>query len=285
LSSTVQAVREDPATAAIIVLSVVLFALLALRYMRHIEQPVRPQQEPGQALPLAPEYEPIAKPDPKWLKAAKASDVLTIPGYGVEYWARAKSKRVAYGKKVTKNKKPYSGVVLHWTIGPTERFINRYGMKNVHDRWTVAMVRNGHRYDNEKNSTNGYTAYVSATGKVYQGAPLSIRTNHVRSALWFGRKDAGSAHDGRDLIGVGIIGSCELKPKKIRKNNYDCARESITPKQRLAVLATVKEVMRRFSIPCVNIWGHGELQVSRNELEGLSLAKEVRSACSDGSWE
>lgn len=154
-----------------------------------------------------------------------------------------------YGKSATDNKKKFVGIVLHHTSPrhSTEWYI-RYQIDG--DR-----VRGGHF---------GYHFYISLAGIIYQGAPLTKRTNHIspHSSV---RRSFGSIVQNTNSIGI----TCS------RAGANDGFQP--TDEQVRQVKTLTFALCDALEIPFANVFGHGEAQTNRMYSEGRFLAEEIRS--------
>jgi len=232
---------DDPVTALIFMLLPLLIAAVVFYNLeeRHRSKPVK-----------------IPEPPVTWV--SKPTDRLAVPGYTVGYWLNPKARHSrAASRKIR-------GIVVHWTKdGPP-----------------LAFVKYGHRIDRNRRppAAYGYHFYVDKKGKIYQGAPLSKRTNHIKRPGHSARRRYNLFASNSNAIGVSMVGSCGM-PKGLERSFVRCVREDVTFVQRASTLAVVAALQRRYDLPCHHIWGHGELQYDRNSKEGLSVAKSVRNTC------
>jgi hypothetical protein len=217
------------------------------------------------AIPPIPSRDSV-RPPFDWLSSANPKDVLRVPMYRVAYWGRPD---VPYGTRVTREASRPVGVVIHYTrrIAPSERWPNP----------SLRFVQYQHNGDKSRGGSYGYHVYVSRSGEVIQGAPLSKRTNHIKPKGHRLRSKVGANLDGSNAIGVGATGACKLKADVLPK--VRCAKWEAPPRQEAAIIASVKAIQKRFGIPCKAVYGHGELQMDRRNFEGTALAKKLREKC------
>ncbi|MEQ8822739.1 MAG: peptidoglycan recognition family protein [Filomicrobium sp.] len=226
------------------------------------------KSRPGFAIPPVPSRYDL-RPPVDWRDDPR--DVLTVPGYHVAYWGRPMgdknlvsalaSKRVEYGRKVSREAKPYRGVVIHYT----------------RPRPAVQFVKYQHNGDRKRGGSFGYHIYISKEGSIIQGAPLSVRTNHVKRVGHRHRKvGIAKGMDSRNLIGVSAVGACNVAGRAITSI---CTGWDATAAQEAATIASIKALQDRFDLPCQNVWGHGELQHDRRSYEGTELAERMRAEC------
>ena len=142
--------------------------------------------------------------------------------------------------------KPFTSIVTHWTGGDSlESALNTAKSGDP--------SRGGGRF--------GYHYYIDKDGKVYQGAPLDARTNHVKGP------GAGQRSDRPDIsnsnaIGISTVGSGE--PNEA---------------QRASAAKLIPQLQRQFNIKQENIVGHGQIQAGdRHKDEGQSIIKAARDA-------
>ena len=258
-TNTLQTVKSDPISSiAVFVLFASGAALVALLgFQRH-----------AIAIPPIPlRYD--LRPPVDWRD--DPNDVLTVPGYRVAYWGRPlgdhnetsalPSHKVEYGKHVSREAQSFRGIVIHF---------NR-------PLPAIRLVEYQHNGDRGRGGSYGYHFYVTRSGDIIQGAPLSVRTNHVKPASHSQRK-AGVAKglDSRNLVGISGVGACGLSSKAATSR---CVSWNATPSQEAAIRANVKALQTRYNLPCRNVWGHGELQHDRRSFEGTELAERIRASC------
>lgn len=174
-------------------------------------------------------------------KQAIGSDGLEIEYRGVD--------SCPYGKTASANKRAFEGIVLHHTSPKhsTEWYV-QYQIDGD-------AVRGGHF---------GYHFYISPAGLVFQGAPLTKRTNQVspKSSV---RRAFGQKIQNTNSIGI------------------TCARAGLsagfspTDEQKEQVLKLVFALCDALDIPFEHVVGHGEVQTNRHHTEGTSLASEIRA--------
>ncbi len=155
-----------------------------------------------------------------------------------------------YGRQATKNLEPFAAVVLHHN--PPHRSLN----------WLIDYQING---DTGRGGHFGYHFYVSRDGEMYQGAPLSVRTNHIKGLGYRVRKEFGRIAQNRNSIGITCV-SAE-QPDGFAP----------TPAQTDTTVSLVRALCDAFDIPLANVFGHGEIQSDRHPQEGTSIAEFIRS--------
>lgn len=199
----------------------------------------------------------LEEPPDVWLKQAGPGDVFRVQGLRVAYWGRPD---VEYADKATREASKFIGVVVHYTV-----------RKPV-----LNFVRYQHNGDSRRGGHYGYHFYVSRAGDIIQGAPLGVRTNHIKHAGHRQRTGVERRWSSANTIGISMVGACEPLSKAITSR---CKAEQLTPEQLAAGLAIVRAVQKRFDLPCEAIRGHGELQHDRASDEGLTIAQAIRASC------
>jgi hypothetical protein len=196
-----------------------------------------------------------------WRRAAPRSDILEIPGVDIKYWGNPAARYSAYASRSAQ--KPRA-VVVHFN----------------YPRPVLDLVKYGHKRDpNRGNNSFGYHFYIGRGGEIVQGAPLSRRTNHIKSARRSERRDIARDLWSGNTIGVSLVGACNpLRAPKWR-NIRDCARETPSAKQLEAGLIVIRALQARFQIPCEAVYGHGDLQTDRKRFEGRTLSRTARDGC------
>lgn len=202
---------------------------------------------------------PPGEPPPRWLSLSRQDDVLVVPGLRVAYWGRPDA---PYGGKVTRNAKAPVAIIVHFTD----------------ETPATTLVEYGHRADpNRGNAAYGYHIYIDRAGRILQGAPLGVRTNHIKPAH-AGERIPGTTHlDGANTIGVSLIGACRSPP--LSPITYRCNADTPTSAQIESGMAVIAALQQRFAIPCAAVYGHGEMQTDRKSFEGATLTARHRRRC------
>jgi hypothetical protein len=154
-----------------------------------------------------------------------------------------------YGKTASRNKKEFAAIVLHHT-------------SPRHDTdWYVQYQIDG---DRERKGHFGYHFYISPEGSIFQGAPMTKRTNHVSSKSRV-RRNIGKFASNSNSIGI----TCSMAglPQGFSPTNMQVS----------VVYDLVFALCDTYGISFSNVFGHGEIQNNRHKTEGASLAREIRS--------
>lgn len=153
-----------------------------------------------------------------------------------------------YGRSASRNQKPFAGIVLHHT-------------SPVHStEWYVQYQIDG---DPARGGHFGYHFYISPAGLIYQGAPLTKRTNHVSPTASV-RRSFGSIVQNVNAIGI----TCARAGTDTGFNPTDAQV------QNCKTLAFA--LCDTFNLPFANVFGHGEVQSNRVASEGKSIASAIR---------
>lgn len=154
-----------------------------------------------------------------------------------------------YGKSATRNKRPFNSIVLHHNDPrhSTDWLINYQIVGDV--------GRNGHF---------GYHFYIDPAGVVFQGAPLTKRTNHVKPLSMPQRKKFGRIATNSSAVGVTCVAA---------GNTYTPTAAQLQTQDQL-----VRALADHYQISLSNVFGHGELQTDRHANEGTAPAKGFRGA-------
>jgi len=204
----------------------------------------------------APKVAERPRPDPEHVKKQRYADKIIVPGHEVEHWF---DPSFAYGRTATRKKQKFKAVVMHWADCQPPTNCVLYGLGR----------------DKGRRGAFGYHVYIDRKGRIYQGAPLSKRTNHVMPYRHKTRRPGPHAFtDNTNALGVALLNTC-----KRRELTGRCVREDITSAQKSAAIATVLSIQRRFELYCQHVYGHGELQKSRSVHEGLTISRLVRDSC------
>ncbi|MGF1649039.1 MAG: peptidoglycan recognition family protein [Hyphomicrobiaceae bacterium] len=192
--------------------------------------------------------------------------MLDVPGRAVVYWGRPDA---PYSVYATRGMQKPRAVIVHYNV-PSP---------------VLSLVKYGHRSDPARGGASfGYHFYISQTGRIVQGAPLSRRTNHIKSTGNSARTDVGRHLWSGNTIGVSLVGACEPRSAS-GTGTYDCLREKPTPAQIAAGLAVIEALQARYQMACDAVFGHGELQTDRKPFEGAALTTAARGACLERSLE
>jgi N-acetylmuramoyl-L-alanine amidase-like protein len=155
-----------------------------------------------------------------------------------------------YGRQATRDLEPYSAIVLHHN--PPYRSLD----------WLIMYQISG---DASRGGHFGYHFYITQDGKIVQGAPLTVRTNHVKGSGFRVRKEFGRLAQNRNAIGITCVGA----------ERPDGSEP--TTEQMKTTTSLVQAICRDFNIPFTNVFGHGEVQSDRHPEEGTGIAELVRS--------
>lgn len=148
-----------------------------------------------------------------------------------------------YGKTATQNAQPPKYLVMHHAVGDTDN-----------------LVDYGHKVDEKRGGAFGYHFYISPSGRVVQGAPLSVRTNHVKPPSSGARVDGTEASNSNSL-GISLVN----------------AHEGATVAQMAAAEHLANQLAQQYNIPLENFLGHGELQSDRMSTEGQQILERIRT--------
>lgn len=207
---------------------------------------------------LAPDPPPVA-----WAEAAKEGDKLKVEGLDIAYWANPDA---GYANVATKRKKKPVAIIVHYT-----------SVKPV-----LRLVEYGHRKDFSRGGGSyGYHFYVGRAGGVAQGAPLTKRTNHIKSKRRPQRTKTARHLWSGNTIGVSLVGGCDWLLRPNWRRLTTCTGEYATPEQLDAGLAVIRALQQRYEIPCDAVFGHGQLQTDRAPFEGETLTQLARAGCAN----
>lgn len=200
-------------------------------------------------------------PPGAWREAAGASDVLEVAGHRVAYWGNPTAQ---YSRYATRGRQKPIAVVVHFT----------------YPKPLLRLVKYGHTRDPRRgNASFGYHFYVGRDGRIVQGAPLSRRTNHIKSTRRSERTGTARNLWSGNTIGVSLVGGCDPGQLPQWDNATRCGGESVTPTQLRAGLAVIRALQARYDMACDAVYGHGQLQTDRQEFEGLTLTELAQVDC------
>ncbi len=197
-----------------------------------------------------------------WLTGAKEDDRLIVAGLPIAYWGKPDAR---YSNYATKGKEKPVGIVVHFTRAKP----------------VLWMVKYGHVQDKSRGGASfGYHFYIGRDGKVAQGAPLSKRTNHIKSTKRKERTQIARHLWSGNTIGISMVGGCD---RLLRPNAWwrvtNCSDEFLTDAQFKSGRALIKAIQERYNMRCREVYGHGELQTDRDNFEGATLTRRVRADC------
>lgn len=162
-----------------------------------------------------------------------------------------------YGRTATANKKKFDSIILHHN-----------NPKKTLD-WYVQYQLDG---DPERGGHFGYHFYIAEDGFIVQGAPLTMRTNHLRHPSADVRTNAKFVNSFSNSSAIGI--SC---PSAGVVSNGISVGSQPSVSQIAAVEFLILKLCDIYDIPFSNVFGHGEVQTNRHIKEGQPMAKTVRS--------
>ncbi len=153
---------------------------------------------------------------------------------------------IPYGINATLNKQDFKYIVMHWTAS---------GHCN-----TEKLIQDSQNYDTRRGGFIGYHFYIAPSGQIYQAAPMSKRTNHIKSSKAIG--DVKSSNS----IGISFV----------------CGERGYTQAQLKSALKLVSMLQKQYSIPTNHILAHPEVQTDKNKMEGLLAARFLRANSQPG---
>ena len=170
-------------------------------------------------------------------------DVFPANGkYLFEYLGVPLSPKAPYGRVATANPQPFTNMVLHDTAGGGSG---------------PDAVKGGQEVRADGNAY-GYHFYVDRNGKVFQGAPLNVRTNGVGQAS--------PPYTNNNTINIGFI------------NSGANVGNDPTPAQLKTAALLVQDVGNNFGIPKSNIASHGAVAVDDFDQKGRKSPTEALTA-------
>ncbi|MFM2415074.1 MAG: hypothetical protein RI911_767 [Candidatus Parcubacteria bacterium] len=120
------------------------------------------------------------------------------------------------------------------------------------------MIRYGQTYDASRGGVFGYHFYIARDGKIYQGAPMNRRTNHISSA----NARTNMPFSNSSALGISLM----------------CGHQQIPEAQLRAAQKLGHAIQVAYGVPSNRIFGHGELQTNRSPNEGLVAARLTRQS-------
>lgn len=160
---------------------------------------------------------------------------FSAEGLDIEYVG---DPRLPYGVSATAAARPFAFIITHYT-GSSAPFRNIV-------KYTLSV-------DKERGGQFGYHFLIDRDGKIVQAAPLSKRTNQIRTNAKIGVSNT-------NAIGISL-------------HNLG---ETPTPAQLKSGAALGRALQKAFDIPRTKIFGHGEINSHKEPIEGLTLARILR---------
>ena len=192
------------------------------RTSANVSQPTASQPTASQPTATQP-----AAPQPVGVNGIYPDIFPTNGRYPFEYLGVPQSPKVPYGRDATADPQPFTNMVLHDTAGGGS------GPDAVKGGQEVRA--DGFAY--------GYHFYVDRNGKVFQGAPLNVRTNGI--------EPASAPYTNKNTINIAFI-----------NGGKDLGDDPTTAQLKTAALL-VQDVGNNFGIPKSNISTHGVVSVGR----------------------
>lgn len=251
MASVIEAAKRDKTGAALAALVPLFFALAAFYALSVYYAP--------KAVEPKPKVPPLAAAPTHFEDRAHPGDILTVDGLPMFYWG---DPAAHYGVRATEDAAEFEAVVIHYTA----------------DKPILELVAYQHNGDPDRGGSYGYHFYVDRYGRVVQGAPLSVRTNHIKPSGHKRRKSVGAHLSSANSVGVTIVGGCKLPPGP-RSATMSCQGETMTQAQFEAAFITAVAVMAAYGIHCKEVYGHGDLQHDRMKFEGHKVSRAIRRAC------
>lgn len=206
----------------------------------------------------------VPAPPVAWRQAVRDDDVLDdAKGFRVAYWGRTDA---TYGVRATAAKKPFEAIVFHYT----------------EDRPALQFIRYQHNGDDRRGGSFGYHFYCDKGGRAYQGAPLSVRTNHIKPTGHRQRKREGRYLSSSNTVGVAMVGGCWRDRHKLKPVTLSCDGERLTEAQKLCGMAVAHALQERFGLALDQVYGHGDLQHDRSTFEGATLTAAMKAETNSG---
>jgi hypothetical protein len=205
----------------------------------------------------------LPEPPQAWRRQVRDDDVLEdVPGLPIAYWGR---KDATYGRRVTATKQPFRGVVFHYT----------------EDRPALNFIRYQHDGDDNRGGSFGYHFYCDKKGRALQGAPLSVRTNHIKPTGHRQRKSEHRHWSSANTIGIGMVGGCWRDRNKKKPITASCDAERLTEAQKRCGLLIASALQERFKLDPAEVAGHGDLQNDRSDFEGSTLTAAIKAEATE----
>ncbi len=155
---------------------------------------------------------------------------------------------IPYGKSASAMRQPYAGLVAHHPAS--------------HPSWSVQqLIDLTLSPRGAREVYYGYHFIIDVDGTIYQTAPLTKRTNHIKDKL-------NRQVDGATLTNRNALGLCF----HLASHNPDMAP---TKAQREAGKRLVQALRQLFG--ALPIYGHGEIQTDKHPSEGRAFARFIRS--------
>jgi N-acetyl-anhydromuramyl-L-alanine amidase AmpD len=149
------------------------------------------------------------------------------------------------------------------------------------NRPALQFIRYQHNGDDNRGGAFGYHFYCDRKGNAYQGAPLSVRTNHIKPTGHRQRKTAWRYWSSSNTVGIGMVGGCWRDPNKRKPITASCDGERLTEPQKRCGMAIARALQDRFHLEHDHVAGHGDLQNDRSDFEGSTLTAVMQAEAKD----
>jgi N-acetyl-anhydromuramyl-L-alanine amidase AmpD len=164
-------------------------------------------------------------------------DRLNAPGLSIEYRG---DPSLPYGDTAARTAEPFKFVIFHYTgISVPFRDLVEYTL----------------RVDEARGGQFGYHFVIDSDGTTVQTAPLTKRTNHIRTNPEIGASNS-------NAIGISL----------------HMVREEPTAAQLEAATALTLVLSKTLNIRPPNHFGHGEINAHKDPNEGITLARRFRGS-------
>jgi len=201
------------------------------------------------------------RPPVQWLLSSGPKEKLEVPGHDVAYWGKPDARYSIYA---TRGRQKPRAIVVHHTVPLPVRKLIAYG----------------HRTDPYRGGASfGYHFYIGRDGRIAQGAPLSKRTNHIKSSKRPQRTSLARHLWSGNTMSLSLVGGCDPLRAPVWRHWRRCAKETATPAQVAAALAVIDALQARYGMACGQVYGHGELQTDRQPFEGAIVTRLARDRC------
>lgn len=156
---------------------------------------------------------------------------------------------LSYGSAASANPRPFQLIVFHWPGSGCD---------------IQKAVNYGQNTDSARGAMFGYHFYIDPSGKIIQGAPMFKRTNHVDSKNGRGTIN----YDNNSSLGISLV----------------CSEKGTGAKQLETAVKLGNAIQVAYGIPSYKIFGHGEIQTTRDLPEGRPAAIATRNSTPKGEY-
>jgi hypothetical protein len=223
-----------------------------------------PVEQPVIEVPTVDEWEGVSQQQSRIQDAETKLDSDVITNYWYENYTPKEGKsEVTYGDTASKNAKPFKGIVLHHDLA------NKSELRKLEYYGT---------YDAKRKPEPGYYGYhfaIDSKGNVFQTAPLTKRTNHIKQDNVNSKinkqfqsvyGDEKFKFGNSNTIGIAYLGT-------------DRTKESMTEAAQRALVKLVNDLVKKYpEIDKNAIFAHSRITTGKTPTEGRQAERIIDNA-------